>query len=89
MSTFQPPSLPPPRQVKIYITQADNDQHFSQRLPTWRNGFCYITRKVTFIEDPDGAYDFGEYGQIKVNGQLVTVVGVKNEDGTLKQMELL
>jgi hypothetical protein len=60
--------------AKIYITQRSNDKYFAQKLPTFRNGFCYIERKVTFISDPDGVYDEGEYGYINVQGQKVIVI---------------
>ena len=60
--------------AKIYITQRSNDKYFAQKLPTFRNGFCYIDRKVTFVADPDAVYDEGEYGYIKVQGQKVIVV---------------
>ena len=59
---------------KIYLTQKANDKYFAQKLPTFRNGFCYIERNVTFIPDPSEVYDEGEYGYIKVQGQKVIVI---------------
>jgi hypothetical protein len=62
--------------AKIYITQADNDKYFGQKLPTWRDAFCYISRKVTLMSDPDEIYDDGEYGILKTqNGQALIVTG--------------
>lgn len=61
--------------AKIYCTQRDNDRYFNQKLPTFRNGFCYIERKVTFTPDPSGVYFEGEYGYITVGGEKVFVVG--------------
>lgn len=58
---------------KIHITQRDNDRHFKQKLPTWRNGFCTIERKITFVPDPSNVYDDGEWGYIVANGQKVFV----------------
>jgi len=58
---------------RIYITQRDNDKYFAQKLPTFRNGFCWINRKVTFVVDPSGVYFEGEYGYITVKGQKVFV----------------
>lgn len=64
--------------AKIYITQCSNDNYFAQKLPTFRNGFCYIERKVTFIADPDGVYDEGEYGYINVKGEKIIVIASGN-----------
>jgi len=61
--------------AKIYITQVDNDNFFNQKLPTWRNGFCYIERNLTVIDDPHGYMKYGEYGTIKANGKLLIVSG--------------
>jgi hypothetical protein len=58
---------------KIYITQRNNDKYFNQKLPTLRNGFTYINRKITFVPDPNGVYDEGEWGYFVVNGQKVYV----------------
>jgi hypothetical protein len=60
---------------KIYITQRDNDRFFKQKLPTWRNGFCYIQRKVTLESDPHDVYPEGEYGYITIGKVKVTVIG--------------
>lgn len=60
---------------KIYITSKDNDQ-FGQKLPTFRDGFCYIERNVKIIDDPDGIYDKGEYGTVKICGKTAIVVGL-------------
>jgi hypothetical protein len=60
---------------QIYITQRDNDRYFKQKLPTWRNGFCYIERKVTITPDPSDVYSEGEYGYITINKAKVIVVG--------------
>lgn len=65
--------------AKIYVTQRDNDKYFAQKLPTFRHGFCYIERKVTFTEDPHGVYGSGEHGYIKVGGKQVFVVGDSKE----------
>lgn len=64
--------------AKIYVTQRENDKYFDQKLPTLRNGFCYIERKVTFTKDPAGIYDEGEYGYISVKGQKIAVVASGN-----------
>jgi len=47
-------------QQKIYISQIDNDNYFEQKLPTWRDGFCYISRTVYNIRK----VDFGFNGHI-------------------------
>jgi hypothetical protein len=63
---------------EIHITQRDNDRYFKQKLPTWRNGFCTIERKVTFVPDPSNVYEEGEWGYITVNKQKVFVHGSNN-----------
>jgi hypothetical protein len=63
---------------RIYITQKDNDKYFKQKLPTFRNGFCYIERVVTFEQDPTNSFDEGEWGYITVSKQKVFVFGDKN-----------
>ena len=60
---------------KIYVTQRDNDRYFGQKLPTFRNGFCYIERVVTIEPDPSGAFDDGEWGYITVGKKKVYVFG--------------
>ena len=60
---------------RIYVTQEDNDKYFKQKLPTFRNGFCYITRVVTLEPDPSGAFAEGEWGYITVGKQKVYVYG--------------
>lgn len=65
--------------ARIYITQRDNDKHFAQKLPTFRNGFCYIERNVTFEADPAGVYDADEHGYIKVGGKKVSVIHVGSQ----------
>lgn len=65
--------------AKIYVTQKNNDKYFDQKLPTFRNGFTYITRMVTLEDDPDGVYDHGEYGYITVNQKKVYVLGGPDE----------
>jgi len=82
------PRLPAPKVMRIYITQKDNDQHFKQRLPTWRDGFCEIERRVTFCTDPSGCYAANEYGTISAYGKRVIVVGSQNADGTVTRMEI-
>ena len=62
--------------AQIYITQRDNDKHFGQKLSTFRNGFCYIERNVTFEDDPSGVYESYEHGYIKVAGKKVAVIHV-------------
>ena len=64
--------------AKIYVRQQDNDRFFNQKLSTFRNGFCYIERKVTFIPDPHNCYDDGQYGYITVGGKQVIVIGEGN-----------
>lgn len=59
--------------AKIYVTQRDNDRYFKQKLPTFRNGFCYIERSVTLTNDPDEVYTEGEYGYITVGTSKVIV----------------
>ena len=64
---------------KIYVTQRENDRHFAQKLPTFRNGFCWIERKITFVSDPDGIYQEGEYGYITANGSKIIVIASGND----------
>lgn len=59
--------------AKIYITQRDNDRYFKQKLPTFRNGFCYIERNVTLEQDPNNCFD--QWGYITVNNTKVFVHG--------------
>lgn len=61
--------------AKIYITQKDNDKYFDQKLGTYRNGFCYISRKVVLVDDPAEIYTNSDYGYIVVKGKQVTVIG--------------
>lgn len=70
--------------AKIYVTQRNNDEYFAQKLPTFRNGFCWIERKVTFTQDPSGVYFDGEYGYITVKGEKVFV----NASGNGFEIEL-
>lgn len=42
------------KKQKIYVDGFDNDRWFGQNLPTYRDGFCYITRTVHNIEDVNG-----------------------------------
>jgi hypothetical protein len=74
------PTVSQPRSqvMRIYITQADNDKHLKQRLPTWRDGFCEIKRRVTFCPDPAGYHAANEYGTISAYGKRVVVVGTQN-----------
>ena len=60
-------------QAKVFITQRDNDRYFKHKLPTWRNGFCEITRNVTIEKDPHGIYLDGEWGSITVYGRKIYV----------------
>ena len=62
--------------VTIHITQADNDSYFGQKLPTWRNGFCKIERKLYPAQDELGVYGAGEYGAIKIGSRFAFVNGV-------------
>lgn len=56
--------------AKIFVTQKDNDRFFNQKLHTYRNGFCYINRKVTMSKDPYEIWDF--YGTVKTpNGNKI------------------
>lgn len=64
--------------VLIHITQRDNDHYFAQKLSTYRNGFCKISRAVTFVADPHDVYGEGEYGYITVAGNKVFVCGSGN-----------
>ena len=64
---------------KIYVTQKENDKYFSQKLPTFRNGFTRITRKVTFVADPTEVYDEGEFGYITVGSQKIYVTASGDE----------
>jgi hypothetical protein len=64
--------------AKIFIRQKDNDKYFKQKLPTWRNGFCEIVRKVTIESDPHGVWDDGNWGYITVGKQKVYVFGDGN-----------
>ena len=59
--------------AKIHITQRDNDKYFKQKLPTWRNGFCEISRNVTLENDPHGIYEDGEFGYITAYGRKIYV----------------
>ncbi len=73
--------------AKIYIRQQDNDHFFGQKLPTFRNGFCYIERKVTLVADPLNVYDDGEFGYITANGKKLVVIGGEGSweiDGEMK-----
>ena len=61
--------------AKIYVTQRENDKFFGQKLNTYANGFCYISRTVTLAVDPHGVYtDDGEYGYIIVGGKNIPVI---------------
>jgi len=66
------------KKVLIHITQRDNDRHFAQKLSTLRNGFCKISRTVTFVADPHNVYGEDEYGYITVGGNKVFVCGSGN-----------
>jgi hypothetical protein len=81
-------SAPSSKVMRIYISQADNDKHFKQRLATWRDGFCEIKRRVTFCEDPAGDRAANEYGTISAYGKRIVVVGTQNADGTVTRMEI-
>lgn len=81
-------SEPSSRVMRIYITQADNDKYFKQRLATWRDGFCEIKRRVTFCPDPTGCHAANEYGTIAAYGKRIVVVGTQNADGTVTRMEI-
>ena len=65
--------------AKIYVSQRENDRQFAQKLPTFRNGFCWIERKITFVSDPDGIYQEGEYGYITGNGSKIIVIASAND----------
>lgn len=65
--------------ARIYITQRDNDKYFGQKLSTFRNGFCWIERMVTFEQDPSGVYPEGEWGYITVAGKRVYVNAAGDE----------
>lgn len=65
--------------AKIYITQRDNDKYFRQKLPTFRNGFCWIERMVTLEKDPSGVYFEGEWGYIMVGNKKVFVNAAGDE----------
>jgi len=60
--------------TKVHVTQSENDKYFQQKLPTWRNGFCEVTRKVIIAQDPHSVYADGEYGFITVYGRKIIVV---------------
>jgi hypothetical protein len=60
--------------AKIIVNQRENDRYFKQKLPTWRNGFCEIVRKVTLERDPYEVYLDGEFGYITVYGRKIYVV---------------
>lgn len=61
--------------AKIIVNQRNNDKFFKQKLHTWVNGFCTITRTVTLCECPYKVYiDDGEYGFIKVYGKNISVI---------------
>ena len=62
--------------VKIHISQSDNDSYFGQKLPTWRNGFCVIERKLYPAQDAHGVYEEGQYGAIKIGIQFAFVHGI-------------
>lgn len=70
---------------KIYITSKDNDQ-FGQKLPTFRDGFCYIERNIKICDDPQGVWDKGEYGTVKICGKTAIVVGLWGEDFEIKKV---
>jgi hypothetical protein len=59
--------------AKIIINQRENDRYFKQKLPTWRNGFCEIVRRVTIERDPHDIYLDGEFGYITVYGRKIYV----------------
>lgn len=58
--------------AKIYINQASNDL-LGQKLPTYRNGFCYIEREVVLCADPEEIYEEGEYGRTSIMGHPCVV----------------
>jgi hypothetical protein len=61
--------------ARIYVTQRENDKFFKQKLPTYRDGFCYITRTVTVAVDPTGVYsEEGEYGHIVAGNKNIPVI---------------
>jgi hypothetical protein len=70
--------------AKIHITQRENDKYFKQKLPTWRNGFCEISRNVMFENDPHGIYQDGEFGYITVYCRKVYVT----RNGTESSFEI-
>lgn len=65
--------------AKIYVTQKENDKYFAQKLPTFRNGFCYIERIVTLEKDPSEVYSEGEWGYITAGKQKIFVCGSGTE----------
>lgn len=60
-------------QRKIHITHDENVKFFGGKLPTWRTPFCYITRAVTPVTDPNGIYD--DLAQLKTPSGTIVEVG--------------
>ena len=74
--------------VRVYITQASNDRYFDQKLPTWRNNFCFIERKLYEFPDPDDTYPV--YGYIKVGDRKLVVAGLDKDvepEGWLREAQ--
>lgn len=74
--------------VRVYITQASNDKFFDQKLPTWRNSFCFIERKLYALPDPDDLYPV--YGYIKVGDKKLIVSGLDKDvepDGWMRELQ--
>jgi hypothetical protein len=59
----------------VYVTSLDNMKYFQGKLPTARNGFCFINRVVTLCADPHEVYADDKYGTIVVYGRKVIVTG--------------
>jgi hypothetical protein len=59
--------------VKLYVTHTQNRQFFKSKLPTLTKDYCYISRKVTIVNDPTNVYQHGEYGYVTVNGRILFV----------------
>lgn len=59
------------KRQRIFVTQVQNDKYFGQKLPTWRNGYCYIEREITRSKDPSNVWEW--YGTIRSSVGRLTV----------------
>ena len=67
-------------QQLIYISQEDNDAYFNQRLPTWRDGYCYIKRSIHNVHKEE----LGFIGEIvKHNNKNIEVWSLTKDEWTI------